>query len=135
MIDKLSEDVVLVIFDSCRQGSQHQDNYEDDWNGKDGWFKLAHVCQNWRRIVLASPSHLHLQLVFTPHMPTSAIVPGRLPPLPILINYGTGVRTDEERNRVIFALKDRNRVWGSTLEGQTPTCRYSCGLWIAHFQH
>ncbi|KAH9021134.1 hypothetical protein EDB85DRAFT_2293577 [Lactarius pseudohatsudake] len=50
--DKLPEDVLLEIFDAYRQLHEHQPDYEKVWNSKDGWFKLAHVCLHWRRIVL-----------------------------------------------------------------------------------
>ncbi|KAI0251459.1 hypothetical protein BJV78DRAFT_1211769 [Lactifluus subvellereus] len=76
---KLPEEVLLEIFDSYRQGLECQGNYENLWNGRNGWFNLAHVCRNWRRVVLASPSRLRLRLIFTAHTPTRKIVWARLP--------------------------------------------------------
>ncbi|KAI0251470.1 hypothetical protein BJV78DRAFT_1211873, partial [Lactifluus subvellereus] len=84
-IDRLPEEVLLEIFDFYRQGLECQGNYENRWNGRNGWFNLAYVCQNWRRVVLASPSRLRLRLIFTAHTPTMTVVLTRLPPLPIVV--------------------------------------------------
>ncbi|KAI0251464.1 hypothetical protein BJV78DRAFT_474326 [Lactifluus subvellereus] len=111
-IDKLPDEILLEIFDSYRRGFGPQHNHENAWNGKNGWFKLAHVCQNWRRIVLASPSSLHLLLIFTPRSPQRAAMLTRLPPLPVFINYGAGAQNVREENRVLSALKYSNRVRG-----------------------
>ena len=43
--------------------------YERRWNRIHGWFKVVHVCQKWRRIVLGSPSRLDLSLVVIEHNP------------------------------------------------------------------
>jgi hypothetical protein len=87
MIAKLSDEMILSIFDFYQQSFRNQPTSEMDWNNKDGWFKLAHVCQNWHCIVLPSLSRLWLQLYFTDKTPTMAAVLTSLPPLPIIINY------------------------------------------------
>src|SRR5258708_14705304 len=56
--DKLPEDVLLEIFDVYRQLYELQSGYEKLWNSR--WFRLAHVCQSWRRVVLFSSSRLRL---------------------------------------------------------------------------
>jgi hypothetical protein len=105
------------MFDSYRQGFQHQKNYECDWNGKSGWLKLAHVCRNWRLIVLTSPNRLHLRFMFTARTPTTALKLNRLSPLPIFVNFREGARTHREQGRMISALKNRTRVWGINFRG------------------
>jgi hypothetical protein len=50
-IYNLPSEVLLEIFDQYRQS--FVDQPERVWNNKNGWFKLAHVCHNWRCLVLA----------------------------------------------------------------------------------
>ncbi|KAI9446107.1 hypothetical protein H4582DRAFT_2093831 [Lactarius indigo] len=115
--DKLPENVLLEIFDAYRHDIEIQPNYKKVWNSGDGWFKLAHVCRSWRRVVLLSPSRLHLHLLFTPRRSSKATVLSRLPSLPILIDYSTGTwaRTEREENLTFAAIKHRSRVHGITL--------------------
>ncbi|KAI0298026.1 hypothetical protein B0F90DRAFT_1735735 [Multifurca ochricompacta] len=80
------------------------------WNSRHGWFKLAHVCRNWRLVVLASSSRLHLRLFFTVHRSPRAVMLTRLPPLPITIDYLSGANNHFEQNRLVTALKFPNRV-------------------------
>ncbi|KAH9983821.1 hypothetical protein BJV74DRAFT_886607 [Russula compacta] len=83
---------------------------EKAWNNKNGWFKLAHVCHNWRSIVLASRSRLRLRLFFTDRTPTWALALARLPPLPIFVGYNRGAWTVGAQNRLISALRYPGRV-------------------------
>jgi F-box-like len=107
----LPEDVLLEIFDSYRQTFEREPDYEWVWNGKDGWFNLAHVCQKWRCVVLSSSSRLRVRLLFTPHRAPRAIVLTRLPSLPIVVDYGsTTPRTLREQNRAAAALRYPDRV-------------------------
>jgi hypothetical protein len=66
-IVNLPEDVFLEVFDSYRQILRREPYYRRAWNGKDGWLKLAHVCREWRQVVLTSPARLHMRLLFTEH--------------------------------------------------------------------
>ena len=113
MIGKLPDEIILEIFDFYRQIFEHQPTYERDWNSKNGWFKLAHVCRNWRSIVLTSSSRLQLRLFFTDGTPTRAAVLRGLPHLPIVVDYlriaWTVGRLGSE-NRLISALRYPNRV-------------------------
>ncbi|KAH9071150.1 hypothetical protein EDB83DRAFT_318353 [Lactarius deliciosus] len=115
--DKLPENVLLEIFDAYRKDVELQPGYKNVWNSRDGWFKLAHVCRSWRRVVLLSPSRLHLHLLFTPRRSSRAIVLNRLPPLPILINFSAETRTwtNKEVNLAFAAIKQRSRVHGIAL--------------------
>ena len=113
MIAKLPDEILLEIFDFYRQSFEHQPTYERDWNNKNGWFKLAHVCHNWRSIVLTSSSRLQLRLLFTDRTPTRAAVLRGLPHLPIVVDYlrvsWTVGRLGSE-NRLISALRYPDRV-------------------------
>jgi len=107
-IAKLPNDVLLDIFDSYRQIFQHKHHYKRDWNSKHGWFKLAHVCQAWRLVVLTSPSRLHLRLLFTVHHNTTrkatAIATGHLPLLPIVVDYSDRAWAVEAQHQMVSAL-------------------------------
>ena len=108
-------------------GHRHQQEselvpvYERQWNRKDGWFKLVHVCQTWRRIVLASPSRLDLSLLLVERNPGNmkTVYTPRLPPLPIRIDCTYGTPTDSDVDRVVAALKRRDRgVRGIVFNGK-----------------
>ena len=88
-IAKLPIDVLLEIFHFYRQtfGFDHQLNYERAWNNKIGWFKLAHVCRNWRSVILMFFSQLKLWLYFTAQTSIRVAVLTALPPLPIVLDY------------------------------------------------
>ncbi|KAI0253959.1 hypothetical protein BJV78DRAFT_142168 [Lactifluus subvellereus] len=118
-IDVLSEEVLLEIFDSCRQSFEQEPHYEWIWNSKNGWFKLAHVCRKWRCVVLKSSSRLHLRLLFTSRRPPPrAIMLTRLPPLPIIIDYSGATITQTLKNHAAATLTHPNypnRVCGITI--------------------
>ncbi|KAI0253460.1 hypothetical protein BJV78DRAFT_1194562 [Lactifluus subvellereus] len=111
-IDKLPGEILLEIFDSYRQclELEQMSNHERAWNGRNGWFILAHVCQNWRCVVLASPSRLHIRLFFAVHTPTRAAVLRNLPPLPIVIDYSTDAWTSSMQIRMVSLLEHSERV-------------------------
>ena len=121
-IANLPGDLLLEIFDSFRQTFQHDYYYERVWNSKRGWFKLAHVCQAWRLVVLTSPSRLHLRLLFTEHHDTTkraiASATGHLPLLPIVVDYSNGAWTVETQNRMISALAYPDRVSSIAFRGR-----------------
>jgi len=92
--------------------------YERQWNRKHGWFKLAHVCRKWRRIVLESPARLDLSLVLVEHNPGNVKTIRRLPYLPIRIDYAHGIPTSNDVSRVVSALKQCDRVRGMVFKGR-----------------
>ena len=111
-ISKLPVEILLEIFDFYRQSFEVERklNYERDWNNKNGWFKLAHVCQNWRSVVLAFSSRLQLRLYFTAHTPTRAAALTALSTLPIIINYPLVPWTVTLKNRLTSTPGYPNRV-------------------------
>ena len=80
-------EILLEIFDSFRQSLQRERRYENIWNSNKGWFKLAHVCREWRQVVLTSPSRLHVRLLVTIFRSGRSIAIRRLPPLPIIVDH------------------------------------------------
>jgi hypothetical protein len=116
-IDNLPEDVLLEIFDAYREDIELLPCYENIWNSRDGWWKLAHVCPRWRRLVLLSPTRLHVHLLFTPRRSSRVIMLKQLPPFPILVDYRTSSWTRKEEDLALAALRPRNRVRGIALRG------------------
>jgi hypothetical protein len=112
MISKLPVEILLEIFDFYRQSFEveRQLNYERDWNNKNGWFKLAHVCRHWRSVVLTFSSRLQLRLYFTVHTPTGAAALTALSTLPIVIDYLNVPRTVAIKNRLTSTPGYPNRV-------------------------
>ena len=117
-IDILPEDVLLEIFDAYRQDMELSPRYENIWNSRDGWFKLAHVCSSWRRLVLSSPAILHLHLLFTPRRSSMVTMLKQLPPFPILVDYRTASWMERKDNLALAAISDRSRVRGFALRTQ-----------------
>ncbi|KAF8263627.1 hypothetical protein EI94DRAFT_1740533 [Lactarius quietus] len=111
-IDKLSEDVLLEIFDAFRQLYELEPRYETVWNSGDGWFKFTHVCRSWRRLVHLSPTRLHVHLLFTPHRSSRVTMLKNLPPFPILVDYSNADWTERELRLAIAAIRHRSRVRG-----------------------
>ena len=122
MIAKLSDGVLLEIFDSYRQSFEHQPSYERNWNNKNGWFKLAHVCYNWRCIVLASSSRLQLRIFFTDRTPTRAAPLTGLPPLPIIVDYLDATWTVGSQKHLASALRYPNRVCKVAMKITSSNC-------------
>ena len=79
------------------------------WVGGRWWFKLAHVCQRWRNVILGKASYLGLSLVCKKGMPVVDML-ARSPPLPLVIDYKYHNITPEDEEGIILALKQRHRV-------------------------
>jgi len=72
----LSDDVLLDIFDF----------YLDQAGRVDAWHTLVHVCQQWRRVVFASPQRLNLRLLCTPKRQATMTL-DVWPAIPIVIDF------------------------------------------------
>ena len=79
------------------------------WVGEHWWYRLAHVCQRWRNIILGSASYLGLCLVCTYGMPVADMLT-HSPRLPIVIDYESRDITPEDEEAIILALEQRGRV-------------------------
>ena len=79
------------------------------WVGERWWYRLAHVCQRWRNLILGSASYLGLSLVCTYGTPVADML-AHSPPLPLVIDYyGHDIAAVDEE-AIIFALEQRDRV-------------------------
>ena len=114
----LDDDSLLYLFYLYRPGIF--DGVEDDFDRMDGgsgwdrerwWYKLAHVCQRWRNLILGSPSYLGLCLVCTYGTPVADIL-AHSPPFPLIIDYPDEDRdiTAEDEEGILRALEQRDRV-------------------------
>jgi hypothetical protein len=112
--------VLLEIFDSYREDFKYLPDYSGHWSRIDGWFKLAHVCQKWRRIVFTSTSRLDLQLCFTVYKYVNAAMMRHLPPLPIVLDCSMGARTARDHDRIVHALKYCDRIREIAFIGSGP---------------
>ena len=117
----VSDDVLLEIFDAYLQIYELQLNYLCLWSSRDGWFKLAHVCLRWRRVVFSASSRLHLCLLYTPRRSSRDPVLRCLPRFPIFANYHSVKSwTKKEEKLVLAAIRDPGHVRGITLERPFP---------------
>jgi hypothetical protein len=103
-INMLPDDVLLEIFDLCRQDPKFTCFLVWGPNG------LVHVCQRWRQLVFGSPCRLDLQLPCTHGTPVRQVL-GCWPPLPINISFSdlTGLTPDDE-NSLFTALEHPDRI-------------------------
>jgi hypothetical protein len=80
------------------------------WVGEWWWYRLAHVCQRWRNLILGSASYLGLCLVCTYGTPVADML-AHSPPLPLVIDYYDDHDiTTEDEEAIILALEQRDRV-------------------------
>jgi hypothetical protein len=56
------------------------------WDLGRWWYRLAHVCQRWRNLILGSASYLGLSLVCTNGAPVENML-AHSPPLPLTVDY------------------------------------------------
>ncbi|KAN0128317.1 hypothetical protein V8E53_013901 [Lactarius tabidus] len=118
-IRELSDDILLGIFDFCRENHRleptrifrffkYPEVPEDVWD----WHILVHVCQRWRQVVFASPLSLNLQILCTHGTPVRKDL-DIWPNLPIQIKYfmtPKNIKAISEDNNIIAALERTDRV-------------------------
>jgi len=115
----LDDDSLLNVFHLYRPFVLGEDEDEDGrlaggnegWDRGRWWYKLSHVCQRWRRVILGSASYQGLSLVCTIGTPVADMM-AHSPPLPLLIDYRNGnhdIATEDEEG-AILALKYHDRV-------------------------
>jgi len=132
----LDNDSLLNIFYLYRPVlilDEHEDEVDESvhlaggrtWVSEQWWYRLAHVCQRWRDLILRSASYLGLSLVCTYGTPVADML-AHSPHLPLIIDYfvhspplpldysgdddDVSHITEEEEKGIIFALKQRDRV-------------------------
>jgi hypothetical protein len=107
--------VLLNIFHLYRLADP--DEYDDEtgvtttyWHRQRWWYKLAHVCRQWRNVILESPARLNLHLYCTNGVPVADML-AHSPPLPLTIGYHTHREiTAEDESGILLALSHRDRV-------------------------
>jgi F-box-like len=112
----LNDDVLLHVFHLYRL-AEPDERYDArsgmviSWLGQRWWYKLAHVCRQWRNIILDSPSRLDLHLLCTNGVPVADMLT-HSPPLPLTISYDAIHRgmTAEDESSILLALSHRDRV-------------------------
>ena len=83
---------------------------EEPWIQGRWWYRLAHVCQRWRNLILDSATYLRLSLVCTNGTPIQNML-AHSPPLPLTLDYGSDNDiTAEDEEEILFALKQRDRI-------------------------
>ena len=120
-IHVLNDDCLLNIFYLYRPFLLGEDGDEDDrlfggepegWSHGRWWYRLSHVCQRWRNVILGSASYLGLSLVCTNGTPVADIL-AHSPSLPLDIEYLFGEDdevTAEDEEGAILALKKYDRA-------------------------
>ncbi|KAI0285703.1 hypothetical protein BC826DRAFT_1109169 [Russula brevipes] len=103
-IDKLTDDALLEIFDSCLSENHSRPRLRNT----DEWHALVHVCRRWRNIVFASPHRLNLRLLCTRNRSVKATL-NIWPVLPLEVDYSY-MGTWEVQDNVIAALEHHDRV-------------------------
>jgi hypothetical protein len=109
----LNDDVLLNIFDIYRLADP--DEYDGEtgtvivWRRQRWWYKLAHVCQQWRNLILSSSSRLDLHLYCTNGVPVADMLT-HSPHLPLTIYYQRRILTAEDESGILLALSHRDRV-------------------------
>ena len=94
-----------------------------EWDRERWWYKLAHVCQRWRNLILGSASYLGLCLVCTHGTPIAEMLE-HSPPLPLIIDYLQIDKdldiTAEEEEGIILALGKNDRIHRVRLRMSVP---------------
>ncbi|KAI0262379.1 hypothetical protein BGY98DRAFT_940471, partial [Russula aff. rugulosa BPL654] len=117
LIHVLDDDLLLNVFYLYRPSFLDEDKSDIDrltwvpsWHQGRWWYRLAHVCQRWRNLILRSASYLHLSLVCTNGTPVANML-AYSPPLPLTVDYRDkdGIAAEDEEG-LLLALEQRHRV-------------------------
>ncbi|SRR6266403_751990 len=115
----LDDDSLLNIFYLYRpyflceemEGNDRLHGGKQQWVGGRWWYRLAHVCQRWRILILGSASYLHLSLVCSNGTPVANML-AHSPPLPLTVDYSGkgGIAAGDEEGLMLVLEQHRNRV-------------------------
>ena len=110
----LDDDSLLNIFYLYRPFFLGEDEKEEAdrlvggwgrWDRGRWWYRLAHVCQRWRNLILGSASYLGLSLVCTNGTPVETML-AHSPPLPLTVDYiGSDRLTAEDEEGILLSLE------------------------------
>ena len=114
----LDDDSLLNIFLLYRPFFLGEDGYDSSrlsggdvlWAQGRWWYRLAHVCQRWRNLILGSASYLRLSLVCTNGTPVANMLE-HSPLLPLTVDYhGEDSIAAEDEEMIFLALEQHDRV-------------------------
>ncbi|KAH9163627.1 hypothetical protein EDB89DRAFT_2247503 [Lactarius sanguifluus] len=108
-IDTLSDDVLLVIFDSYKLkiGELEGELPYQPWK----WDRLVHVCRRWRQIIFASPNRLDIRIRCA-HRTSVRSHLNYWPALPVVVDYYNTFHklSCSDEDNLLAALEHPNRV-------------------------
>ena len=120
-VDILDDDSLLNLFYLYRPFVLGEDEDEEHgllggssgWDLERWWYKLAHVCQRWRNLILGSSSYLGVCLVCSKGTPVAEML-AHSPPLPLVVDYFhkpeySDIAAEDEEG-LTLALEQRDRV-------------------------
>jgi len=110
-IDDLSDDLLVEIFYYCQLIIPNEDFVGIKWDDECWWYKITHICQRWRQLLLASASHLNLCLICIYGTPVADML-AHSPPLSIVIDYGDEECevTIQDEEGILLALRNCHQV-------------------------
>ena len=120
-IHNLDDDSLLQIFRCYRLEN------EDNWNFRQTWRRLVHVCQRWRYLVYDLSTHLDMCLFLTNDSPSIDTL-SHLPPLPLVIDYSNRTRTtaQKDEDNIHLGLQQHGRVRRVALQAPSSSLR----MWL-----
>jgi hypothetical protein len=127
-IHLLDNDSLLQIF------SHYRLNYEETWNLRHTWRKLAHICRRWRYLIYGSLAPLNMCLLLTNNSPSLDTL-SHLPSLPLVINYTDKTRavTRKDEDNIRLGLQQHGRVHQVILQAPSTSLRMWLELMNKHF--
>jgi hypothetical protein len=127
-IHLLDNDSLLQIF------SHYRLENEDNWNLRQTWRNLVHVCRRWRNLIYDSSSHLDVCLLLMNDSPSIDTL-GHLPPLPLVIDFSDRTETisQKDEDNIHLGLQQHGLVRRVVLEAQSSSLRMWLELMKKHF--
>jgi hypothetical protein len=117
MIEMLSEDILLEIFDFYRLNAVKQSR-GNPWK----WHRLAHVCRKWRHVISMSPRRLDLQILCTSGASIERVL-GSWPTLPLIVRFKGHLESHSVPNNIAAALQHPDRLCELDLDVTGPIAR------------
>ena len=115
-IDKLPDDVLLVIFDFYVNDSEDLNRNLPIKDDVEAWQLLVHVCHRWRSVVFGSPRRLNFQLVCT-HKTLVLKILDIWPAFHLVVHCnGNHPISRVGRKNTVAALKHRGRICKINIE-------------------
>jgi hypothetical protein len=107
-IEMLSEYILLEIFDFCRLDAMTQSG-----GGPWKWYRLAHVCKEWRNIISTSPRRLDLRILCDNRTPIEVL--HAWPTFPVAVSFKATRESTLMPKNITAALHHLDRIWQAEL--------------------